>query len=186
MSWVWHVHLSTIWRMVEEVHKGGKSEHVYISLGSNLGDRAGILAIAIKCITQSKCTLISKSPIYETAPWGMNSELWFLNQVIEVTTIISPANLMSYLLQIENDLGRERGKSFSYMDRAIDLDILFYGKKIVNSSQLQIPHPKISDRLFILKPFLDLNPNFIHPKTSLSIKAHYDKCGDKTLIKEWR
>ncbi len=172
--------------MVEKVHKGEKSEHVYISLGSNLGDRAEIITNAIQFITETKCTLISKSPIYETAPWGMTSALWFLNQVIEITTTISPNNLMTDLLQIEKTMGRERGMGSVYTDRVIDLDILFYGKTIVNNPQLQIPHPKIPDRMFILKPFLDLNPNFTHPITSLSIKEHLDGCKDKTLIKKWR
>ncbi len=172
--------------MVEEVYKGEKLEHTYLSLGSNLGDRARTIDLTIEKISEMAGNLISKSKIYETEPWGMKSKVWFLNIVIGIETSLSAKELIDKLLNIEIDMGRNRPASDTYLDRVIDIDILFHGKTIIDSKQLTIPHPKICDRLFVLKPLCDIAANLIHPVNGQSIKTLLNNCEDNTALILWK
>ncbi len=137
---------------------------VYLSLGSNCGDRIGFVQQATSLLNAADgITLIRTSAFYETEPWGMDSENWFVNAVVEMKTTLSPQKLLEECQRIEHQLGRKRADSSGYSDRTIDIDILFYGKEIINDENLIIPHKFLHLRAFILVPLLELIPNFEHP-----------------------
>lgn len=137
--------------------------NVYISLGSNLGNKQSNLEKAIEQLHQRAGVVRQKSTIYETEPWGYASFNNFLNQVVHITTDHTPLELLAILLKIESDLGRQRN-SEGLQDRVIDLDILFYDDQVISSDKLKIPHPRFHERLFMLEPMAEIAPNFIHPQ----------------------
>lgn len=137
---------------------------VYLSLGSNFGDRIGYVQQATGLLNAAEgVTLIRTSAFYETEPWGMNTETWFVNAVVEIKTSLSPQELLQECLRIEQLLGRKRTGEKGYSDRNIDIDILFYNKDIINEENLVIPHKFVHLRAFTLVPLLELIPNFEHP-----------------------
>ncbi len=137
---------------------------VYLSLGSNCGDRIGFVQQATSLLGAADgITLIRTSAFYETEPWGMDSENWFVNAVVEIKTTLSPRHLLEECQRIEHQLGRKRSDGKGYSDRTIDIDILFYNKDIINEEDLIIPHKFLHLRAFTLVPLLELIPNFEHP-----------------------
>lgn len=137
---------------------------VYLSLGSNFGDRIGYVQQATSLLGASDgISIVRTSAFYETEPWGMNSENWFVNAVLEVKTTLSPHSLLEECQRIEAQLGRKRQDNNGYADRSIDIDILFYNKEIINEENLVIPHKFVHLRAFTLVPLLELIPNFEHP-----------------------
>ncbi len=142
------------------------SVRVYLSLGSNLGQRAAHLRAALRCLPP-KVQIERVSPIYETAPWGYTDQPAFLNQVVEARTDLSPVDLLAYLKQMEMQLGRQI--TFRYGPRQIDIDILFYGNESVKTELLTIPHAHLAERAFVLAPLNDLTPDLIHPVFGQSI-----------------
>ena len=136
---------------------------VYLSLGSNFGDRIGYVQQAASLLGACDgISIIRTSAFYETEPWGMKSENWFVNAVLEIKTAFSPQKLLEECQRIENQLGRKRlGEGYS--DRTIDIDILFYNKDIVNEENIVITHKFVHLRAFTLVPLLELIPNFEHP-----------------------
>lgn len=138
---------------------------VYLSLGSNSGDRIGFVQQATSLLGAAEgITLIRTSAFYETEPWGMESENWFVNAVVEIKTTLSPRNLLDECQRIEQQLGRKHNsENKGYIDRTIDIDILFYNRDIVNEEDLVIPHKFLHLRAFTLVPLLELIPNFEHP-----------------------
>ncbi len=137
----------------------------YLSLGSNKGDRIGFVQQATSLLNATDgISLIRTSAFYESEPWGMESETWFVNAVVEVKTTLSPQNLLTECQRIETQLGRKRTEwEKDYKDRTIDIDILFYNKEIINEENLTIPHKYVHLRAFTLVPLLELIPNFEHP-----------------------
>ena len=134
---------------------------VYLSLGSNCGDRIGFVQQATSLLAAADgITLIRTSAFYETEPWGIDSENWFVNAVVEIKTTLSPRHLLEECQRIEHQLGRKRSDGKSYSDRTIDIDILFYNKDIINEEDLIIPHKFLHLRAFTLVPLLELIPNF--------------------------
>ena len=152
---------------------------IYLALGSNLGDRVANLENARKALAP-KVTLIRESPIYVTPPWGYTDQPDFLNQVIEVETLLHPIPLLHKLKEIEADMGREA--TFRNGPRIIDLDILFYGQEVYEGELLQIPHPRLQDRAFVLVPLNDLAPDFVHPVLNESVREMLTKV-DSTGVK---
>lgn len=137
---------------------------VYLSLGSNYGDRIGYVQQAASLLgTSDGVTIVRTSSFYETEPWGMTSDNWFVNAVVEIKTTLTPQNLLALCQRIENQLGRTRPADGGYTDRTIDIDILFYNKDIINDDNLVIPHKYLHLRAFTLVPLLELIPNFEHP-----------------------
>ena len=134
---------------------------VYLGLGSNLGRRKEIIEEAILAIS-SEAEVESVSHWYETEPWGYDSENAFLNICIRVFTSHSVEILLEKLQTIEQNLGRTRNGS-GYSDRGIDIDILFFGQLIVNTIDLEIPHPRMASRNFVMRPLNDVGKNFRHP-----------------------
>lgn len=139
---------------------------VFLGIGTNLGDRERNLQAALAILSQ-KMVILKESSIYQTAPWGYLDQPAFLNQVIEVQTDLSPLNLLGFLKDTEKVLGRQA--NFRYGPRLIDLDILFYGNRIIQTPRLQIPHPRIAQRAFVLVPLAEIAPDFVHPQTKQTI-----------------
>lgn len=141
---------------------------VYIGLGSNLGDRAAHLGEARRRMEELGIRIARASGIYETAPRDVADQPWFLNQVVEATTERLPRQLMARLLRIERDMGRRR--RIPKGPRCIDLDILLYGTSIVGAPGLQIPHPRIGERRFVLEPLAELAADLRDPRSGLTIR----------------
>lgn len=141
-------------------------KQVFLALGSNLGDRLHNLRQAIFSLPPGVLPLRA-SPVYETPPWGVEDQPRFLNMVIEAVTPLQPLELLNHLKTQEKRLGRQ--ESVRYGPRLIDMDILFYEDQIFNHAQLQIPHPRLHERAFVLLPLNDLIPEFQHPLLKKSI-----------------
>lgn len=154
-------------------------QRVFLSLGSNLGDRLANLRQAQAALSP-EVVLLQASQVYETPPWGYADQPPFLNQVLEVQTELEPEALLGKLKQVEVDLGRV--KNFRYGPRCIDLDILFYSDQIYQSETLTIPHPSLADRAFVLVPLNELAADFIHPQLNLTIAELLDKRPDRADV----
>ncbi len=153
--------------------------NIIILLGSNLGDRLANLKQAIASIA-SFSSILQHSNIYQTAAWGNTDQADFLNQAIEIQTHQTAENLMQALLAIESQMGRVRLQKWE--PRIIDLDIIFYESAIHNSDFIQIPHPEMQKRAFVLKPLLDIIPNFEHPILNQTITQLWEKCPDQLEV----
>ena len=137
---------------------------VYLSLGSNKGDRIGYVQQAASLLgADDGITIVRTSAFYETEPWNMNTKTWFVNAVVEAKTKYSPAELLDLCQRIEKQLGREHKATPDYMDRTIDIDILFYNRDIITEDNLVIPHKFVHLRAFNLVPMMELNSEFVHP-----------------------
>jgi 2-amino-4-hydroxy-6-hydroxymethyldihydropteridine diphosphokinase len=153
--------------------------NIIILLGSNLGNRLANLKQAIASIA-SFSTILQQSNIYQTAAWGNTDQADFLNQAIEIQTNQTAENLMHALLAIESQMGRVRLQKWE--PRIIDLDIIFYESAIHTTDFIQIPHPEMQNRAFVLKPLLDLIPNFEHPILKQNITQLWEKCPDQLEV----
>jgi 2-amino-4-hydroxy-6-hydroxymethyldihydropteridine diphosphokinase len=153
-----------------------------LQLGSNLGKRSRNLHQACFMIEESIGPINSVSSIYETEPWGYDSKNSFLNQCITVGSDMDAGRILGRILQIEAKLGR-KGGSVDYIDRLIDIDILFYGDMILSHPDLQIPHSKIQDRRFSLVPLAEILPDFEHPILRKKISTLLSECMDTGKVK---
>jgi 2-amino-4-hydroxy-6-hydroxymethyldihydropteridine diphosphokinase len=158
------------------------TNYVFLSLGTNLGDREANLIKALELIGKSIGQIDSRSGIYETEPWGFQSENNFLNMVIKVHTKFKPNDLIKKILHIEDQLGRIRD-SRKYISRTIDVDILFYGNMVIDNYDLTIPHPLMQDRKFVLVPLCDIAPEMIHPVLKKTFRALLEECSDESIVK---
>ena len=141
---------------------------VYLGLGSNIGDREAQLRAAVERLAANDLRLLRVSPIYETEPLELTAQRWFLNQVLEAETSLFPMQLLARVGRIERALGRVR--TVPNGPRTIDIDILLYGASVVRSEKLEIPHPRMAERRFVLAPLADLNPDLRHPVTHRTVK----------------
>ena len=156
---------------------------VFLLIGGNLGDRFALLDQAKMEISEQIGHIIKESSIYESAPWGFESENDFLNQVLIVTTDLKPQEVLKKCLAIENQLGRVRN-SDHYTSRTMDIDILFYNDLIINEPDLIIPHPKLHERRFTLEPLNEIAGEFKHPVIKKSIQEISKNCIDKSEVKK--
>lgn len=143
------------------------SKIVYLSLGSNLGDRERSLEQALDLIAQAGLKILRRSHIYETEPRDVRDQPWFLNLVVEAETDFFPKQLLARLQQIEHQLGRKRIQPKG--PRTIDIDILLYGDSVIETDELVVPHPRLPERRFVLEPLAELAPDLRHPVTRRSI-----------------
>lgn len=134
---------------------------VYIGLGSNLGNRPAHLAAARDALAAGAGEIRAISSIYDTAPWGPVPQGNYLNQVVCLSTSLAPRALLDLLHEIERKAGRDRTREVRYGPRALDLDILIYGEQTVMEDGLNIPHPRISERAFVLVPLAEIAPGLL-------------------------
>ena len=155
---------------------------VYLSLGSNIGDRVGYIQQATSLLSAHQdINIVATSSFYETEPWGMESENWFVNAVIQVTTSLTPEALLDECQRIEAQLGRKReGKS--YTDRTVDIDIIFYDKLILNNERLTIPHKHFHKRVFMLVPMLEIAEDFVHPFFGKTVASLHDAVENPEMV----
>ncbi len=154
---------------------------VFLGLGTNLGDRENNLLMAVKMIREEIGSQIDCSSVYETEPWGFLSDKPFLNMVVRVTTSLKPREVLEKALMIEARLGRLRGVR-RYISRTMDIDILLYGTDVIRREYLEIPHPKIAVRRFVLEPLRELAPEMIHPVLKVTFSELLMKCMDKCTV----
>ena len=153
-------------------------------MGSNLGDRAGNLLLAVRCLVEADFQVCCLSNIYETEPVNIDSDLDFLNMVAEVRLRdVRATQMMARLLRIEYILGR-RSKAQN-RPRTIDLDLLFFGNEILDTEFLTLPHPRIQDRKFVLAPLAEIAPRFVHPTLHRNIQELLDGTEDISWINRW-
>lgn len=145
---------------------------IYLCLGTNSGDRHANLLSAAELLPP-EATILSKSPIYKTPPWGYTDQPDFLNQVIKAETTLEPLALLDHIKNIEKRVGRTA--TFHWGPREIDIDILFYDDLVYEGDKLTIPHPFLHERGFVLIPLADLAPELKHPLTGLTIQQHLDE-----------
>lgn len=147
---------------------------LYLSLGSNEGNRRALLQQAIDAIDSLIGPVGGIATFIETEPWGFDSPHPFLNTALSVTTSLTPLEVLEHTQTIERQLGRQH-KSIGgcYHDRPIDIDLLFYDQLILTSERLTLPHPLLTDRLFVLEPLSEIAPEFIHPILGRSIAELY-------------
>jgi 2-amino-4-hydroxy-6-hydroxymethyldihydropteridine diphosphokinase len=146
----------------------------YLGLGSNVGDREEYIEQAIFLLSKTPgLKVIKKSASYETEPEGNTDQPQFLNAAVEVQTTLDPYRLLSVVQETENALGRERDVEWG--PRTIDLDILLYDDQIISDDKLQIPHPLLHERLFVLKPLSEIAPNAVHPAMERKIADLYEE-----------
>lgn len=159
---------------------------VVLILGSNQGEREALLSYAVRKIEERIGKIVRLSRVYETEPWGTfnagcgadgRSTPSFLNQALIVKTDLSPEEVLDTVQQVEQELGRPQHKADRaadgqriYRDRTIDIDILFYDHLILDTEWLQIPHPQIPNRRFVLEPLAEICPDFVHPVLKISVK----------------
>lgn len=161
-----------------------ENEAVILLLGSNLGSRMENLHLATGLVRELAGEVEETSSVWETAPWGFSSDDRFYNVVVKIRTKLEPILLLETLLTIEKKLGRRRTFSGrnecnpTYDSRPIDIDILFYGSRIIQTERLQIPHPRLHLRRFTMEPLMELIPRFVHPLLGKTMKQLYDECQD--------
>lgn len=156
---------------------------VYLGLGSNKGDRVGYVQQATSILGSSEgIKIIRTSSLYETEPWLEREATWFVNAIIEAKTSLSPQELLTECQRIEKQLGRNRETEGHYGDRTIDIDILFYGKEIIDEENLRIPHKFFHQRAFTLVPMLEINSEFIHPELNKSVSDLYEELENPEMV----
>ena len=157
---------------------------VYIGLGSNIGNRFALLQEAVDCIDSSIGTILSVSKVYETPAWGFESEA-FLNACIKIETKYTAFEVLEALLSIENKLGRDRNPREGYQARPIDLDILMFKNDVISQKHLQLPHPRMELRQFVLTPLADIAASIVHPQLQKSIEKLQQICEDDSVLSIW-
>ena len=156
----------------------------FILLGSNMGDREVVLDNAIKEIEKRCGRIVNKSSLYESEPWGFDTDLYFLNQAIAVETELEPHDLLKELLTIEAELGRRRNENYiGYESRPIDLDIIYIDDMINNDDDLILPHPRMHLRRFVLVPLSEISPDFVHPILRERNSTLLDRCEDQSEVR---
>lgn len=155
-------------------------EIIYLLIGSNLGNKRLNLEQARDRISRELGPVITASSIYKTAPWGKSDQPDFYNQAVMVNTILTPAKALEKIQSIELTMGRTRHEKWG--SRIIDIDILFWGERSINASNLTIPHPEIPNRKFVLITLAEINSNFIHPTLNRSVSELLKSCPDTLVV----
>ena len=152
---------------------------IYLSLGSNMGDREANLRAGIERLAALEVRVLRASPVYETEPVDYAAQRWFLNLVVEAETGLFPMHLLSRMGKIERALGRVR--TVPKGPRTIDIDILLFGQAVIRSAKLEIPHPRMAERRFVLAPLADLVPGLRHPVTHQTVREMLETSPAQTV-----
>lgn len=153
---------------------------IYLSIGGNIGDREKYLGKAVALLEKYCGPIIRRSAIYETAAWGKTDQQDFLNQVLLLQSSLQPQALMKEILAIEKQMGRERTEKNG--PRIIDIDILFYNDLIIDQPGLIVPHPRISDRRFVLLPLTEIAETLPHPVIKKTIRQLLNESSDRLPV----
>lgn len=160
-------------------------KNIFLLTGSNIEPRLSFLEEAESEIGRKVGSVLKKSEIYESAPWGFEAKTSFLNRVLLINSELVVTEILKAILEIEKEMGRVR-RSDSYASRNIDIDILYFGEAILEQEFLQIPHPRLHLRRFTLIPLTEIAPTFIHPKFSLSNQELLDCCEDHSIVNKFK
>jgi 2-amino-4-hydroxy-6-hydroxymethyldihydropteridine diphosphokinase len=159
-------------------------ERIFLGLGGNVGNVAMAFDNAIENIETEIGKVINKSKRYKTEPWGIKTQENFLNMVLEIETELTPDEILSQIIDIEKKMGRYRDKQNQFGPRTIDIDILFYGGKIIRNNKLIIPHPRLHLRNFVLTPLKDIAPDLVHPVLRKNIKTLFKELPDDSRVEK--
>lgn len=154
---------------------------IYLLLGSNLGNMQQQLLLARNLLERRVGKVLAASSVYRTEAWNMEGAPDFFNQVLELNSGLEPLNILEEILGIERGMGRMREKP--YQNRIVDIDILYYNDQVSDHPELTIPHPRISQRRFVLEPLVEIAPDFVHPVLGLTNKQMLDRCTDQLSVK---
>ncbi len=152
----------------------------FLSLGSNIGDRAKNLAQTLFLLEQAGVKILKKSSLYETQPVDLNSEFWFYNQVVEVEADTSPEAFLTLIKKIEKKMGRKAKARKE--PRIIDVDILLAERTVIQTHDLEIPHPRMEKRNFVLTAFKEISPGTVHPVLGKSIEDLCKESKDRSVV----
>jgi 2-amino-4-hydroxy-6-hydroxymethyldihydropteridine diphosphokinase len=155
-------------------------EKLVLIIGGNLGNRLLLISKTVELLNQIFGPLQKASSIYESSPWGGNSSGNYLNQVLIYATDLSPEYILEHIQKIEKSLGRQR--DLKWGNRTMDIDILYYGEKKISTNHLQIPHPYLAERKFVLVPLKEVLSDFIHPVIKKTTDQLNEECMDKSEV----
>ena len=155
----------------------------YLLLGSNLGDRAALLATARQGLAATTGGIVAQSGLYETAAWGREDQPAFLNQALAVRTRLPAPELLAQCLAAEQQAGRQRIERWG--SRTLDVDILLYGEAIIDEPSLTVPHPRLAERRFALVPLAKIAGSVQHPVLGLSVATLLAQCPDPLPVRRW-
>lgn len=155
-------------------------QEAYLGLGSNLGDKIENIKKACDLISSEIAQIIGFSSFYQTEPWGSTDQPEYINRVVRIFTDHEPLFLLKELHRIEDKLGRIRDEKWG--PRIIDIDLLYYGKYVIDRDDLIIPHPELTERNFVLVPLSEISPDYLHPVFKLTNKELLDFCTDKSKV----
>lgn len=152
----------------------------FLGLGGNMGDRLENLRATIDLVKQHCGEVLKISGVYETEAWGSDSKNSYLNQVVKINTHLTLTELLENMMTIEQKLGRVRKDQNS--DRTADLDILFYNDLILHTQEIQVPHPRLHLRKFVLIPLAEIEPLLVHPELKKTVKELLEDCKDTLKV----
>ncbi|MEY3052639.1 MAG: hypothetical protein RLY31_2424 [Bacteroidota bacterium] len=153
-----------------------RNDTAYLLLGANLGDRFATFEAARHLLATDIGHIRQVSALYETAPWGVSDQPAYLNQALELETALSAETLLVCLQAVEQKLGRQR--KIRWESRKIDIDILFFGRSVIDRPELVIPHPRLHERRFALAPLLDIAADLVHPVFGRTVRSLWEELED--------